>query len=299
LDAEEHNDVRQLWHTPTELFRPYYGEAIARYLNECYLDLYPAYDLIIYEMGAGNGTLMVNILDYLRREEPDVYIRTQFKVIEISSRLADRQRRAVAKAGHQDHVEIINTSIFNFNSYVSSPCFFLALEIFDNFAHDMIRYDLKTERPLQGMVLIDKEGEFHEFYTSDFDPELLRYFEMRQRIYNPTNDEAFQDVIATSFSHSHWNETLPQKLRRVVKRAAMTGNLSPPEFIPTRLMQFFEILTTKFPHHRLVTSDFHSLPDTIEGVNAPVVQTRYKRTTVPVSTLFVSLPLLFFLFSHI
>jgi SAM-dependent MidA family methyltransferase len=38
---------------------------------------YPYEDFIIYEMGAGNGTLMCNIMDYLRDEEPEVYERTQ------------------------------------------------------------------------------------------------------------------------------------------------------------------------------------------------------------------------------
>ena len=36
LDYQEPNDLRQLWHTPTERFSPYYGEAIARYLVEDY-----------------------------------------------------------------------------------------------------------------------------------------------------------------------------------------------------------------------------------------------------------------------
>ena len=59
LDEENPDETRQLWHTPTELFRPYYGEAIARYLVTNYkMTLYPYHDLIIYEMGAGNGTMM-------------------------------------------------------------------------------------------------------------------------------------------------------------------------------------------------------------------------------------------------
>jgi len=64
-------------------------------------------------------------------------------------------------------------------------------------------------------------------------------------------------------------------------------NLSKPEFIPTKLVQFFDVLRKMFPEHRLVTADFHSLPDAVEGVNAPVVQTRYQRVTVPVSTIYV------------
>ena len=52
-------------------------------------------------------------------------------------------------------------------------------------------------------------------------------------------------------------------------------------------MQFFDILATYFPHHRLVLSDFTSLLDSVPGINAPVVQTRYQRRTIPVTTPFV------------
>ena len=38
---------------------------------------YPYEDLIIYEMGAGNGTLMACILNFIRKEHPDVYERTR------------------------------------------------------------------------------------------------------------------------------------------------------------------------------------------------------------------------------
>jgi hypothetical protein len=54
-------------------------------------------------------------------------------------------------------------------------------------------------------------------------------------------------------------------------------------------MQFFDVLERYFPAHRLVTSDFHSLPNATVGLNAPIVQTRYQRQPVPVSTPLVSL----------
>jgi hypothetical protein len=68
------------------------------------------------------------------------------------------------------------------------------------------------------------------------------------------------------------------------------GTLSQPEYIPTRLMQFFFMLYEKFPNHKLICSDFHKLGDTVEGINAPVVQTRYKRQMIPVTTPLVSSP---------
>ena len=277
LDLKAPNDNRQLWHTPTELFRPYYGEAIARYLVENYkLTSHPYHDLIIYEMGAGNGTLMLNILDYIRDAYPEIYERTKFKIIEISTALAALQSQQLAKTadsrGHADHVEIINRSIFEWKTYVPEQCYFLALEVFDNFAHDSIRYDPFTEEPMQGYVLIDNSGDFYEFYTAVIDPVASRFLRVRD--------------AACSHAYKHPLRG-PRILRRLRSSLAFAPNLTLPEYIPTRLMQFFDVLNEYFPLHRILTSDFHFLPDTVKGYNAPVVQTRYRRRVVPVSTPFV------------
>jgi Putative S-adenosyl-L-methionine-dependent methyltransferase len=278
LDAIQPDEARQLWHTPTELFRPYYGEAIARYLISNYkLTLYPYHDLIIYEMGAGNGTLMLNILDFIRDTDHEVYQRTKFKIIEISSNLADLQLKnlkdSVNAGGHLGHVEIINRSIFDWGTYVHSPCFFLALEVFDNFGHDAIRYQHKTGLPEQGGVLVDANGEFHEYYNPQLDPLASRFLRVRQA----ATRRPFPTPLGSKFTRG-LRSALP-----------FQSPVTLPEYIPTRLMQFFDILHDFFPAHRLLVSDFCTLSDTVPGLNAPVVQTRYQRRTVPVSTPFVSL----------
>ena len=278
LDSEVPNESRQLWHTPTELFRPYYGEAIARYLVTNYkLMHYPLDDLIMYELGAGNGTLMLNILDYIRDFDPDVYARTKFKVIEISSSLASLQStqltRNASSRGHIEHVEIINKSIFSWDTYVRAPCYFLALEVFDNFAHDSIRYDPFTEEPLQGTVLVDNAGDFYEFYTKQIDPVASRFLRVRDA------------ACSRPFDHPLRGSRF---IRKFKSRLPFAPNLTLPEYIPTRLMQFFDVLRDYFPKHELLTSDFHALPDSVKGFNAPVVQTRYQRRVVPVTTPYVS-----------
>ncbi|KAH9826269.1 protein arginine methyltransferase [Teratosphaeria destructans] len=281
LDKQDgYRRERQLWHTPTELFRPYYGEALARYMVANYkLSLYPYHDLVIYELGAGNGTLMLNILDFIRKHDEEVYARTKYKIIEVSSTLAGIQESQVtstaASRGHIDKVEIINKSIFDWDQYVSTPNFFLAMEVFDNFAHDVIRYDPSTSQPLQGSVLIDAEGEFFEFYSRTLDPVAARFLRVRDAA---CQDRQYPHPLGTS--GSVW-ERSKQSLRY---RLPFAPNLTLPEYIPTRLMQFFTILGQKFPAHRLITSDFHSLPQPTQGYNAPVVQTRYERRTVLVRT---------------
>lgn len=275
LDEKEFDEARQLWHTPTELFKPFYGEAIARYMVANYkLSLFPYHDLVIYELGAGNGTLMLNILDYIRQTDPEVYDRTKFRIIEVSTSLAALQARnlqsSAAGRGHADKVEIINKSIFDWDLYVPTPCFFLAMEVFDNFAHDIIRYDPRTEEPMQGSVLIDAQGDFYEFYSRSLDPIAARFLRVR--------DAACQD---RQYQHPLRSPRLWRSLRHSLPFAP---NLTLPEYIPTRLMQFFSILGTRFPAHRLITSDFHTLPQSTAGYNAPVVQTRYERRTVLVRT---------------
>ncbi|MCJ1373057.1 hypothetical protein MMC20_004283 [Loxospora ochrophaea] len=276
LDEQSPNDNRQLWHTPTELFRPYYGEAIARYLVTNYkLTHHPYHDLIVYELGAGNGTLMLNILDYIRDLHPDVYERTKYKIIEISPSLASLQTSLLnqpSASPHASHVEIINRSIFAWDTYVPSPCYMLALEVFDNFPHDAIRYDPFTEEPLQGTVLIDSAGDFYEFYVPHLDPVAARFLRVR----NAACTQPFNHPLRS-----------PRFLRNLKSRLPFAPNLTLPEYIPTRLMQFFDILYHSFPAHQLLTSDFHSLPDPIPGFNAPVVQTRHQRRVVPVTTPFV------------
>lgn len=302
LDAESPSDTRQLWYTPTELFRPYYGEAIARYLCENYRHTtFPYHDLIIYEMGAGRGTLMLNILDYIRAVEPEVYERTRYKVIEISTNLASVQASTLAATaasrGHASKIEIINKSIFDWRDPVPSPCFFLAFEVFDNFAHDVLRYDLATEQPLQGSVLIDEDGEFYEAFAPVTDPTIARFLRLR--------DVATEGVYPLPYASRREGRGRPPRqeawaarvARRVREGLRLPGGgakgLSEAEYIPTRLMGFFEVLERSFPNHQLVTSDFHSLPDATPGLNGPVVQTRYKRRPVPVSTPLVSCFLLF------
>ncbi|KAF3051945.1 hypothetical protein E8E11_007394 [Didymella keratinophila] len=273
LDLQEPNELRQLWHTPTELFSPYYGEALARYLVEDYkYNFFPYQDLIIYEMGAGNGTMMLNILDYIRDVHPDVYERTKYRIIEISSQLADLQQKGLGHSayarGHSDKVEIVNRSIFDWNQYISSPCYFLALEVFDNFAHDALKYDNETGAPYQSHVVVDPRGEMFEYYSRTLDPVATQFLERRH-------------AACESYPHPLQGSRLMQSLKGLVP---FRTNLSRPEYIPTRLMQFFHILASKFPNHKLISSDFHKLGEAVEGINAPVVQTRYKRQMIPVST---------------
>lgn len=294
----------QLWHTPTELFQPYYGEALARYLLVNYKlnGYYPYNDLIIYEMGGGNGTLMCNILNYIKENQPDVYARTQYKIIEILSQLAEKQYSNAMKAKlilqglDSLKLEIINKSIFDWDKVVEEPCFFIALEVFDNFAHDLIRYDNTTGEPYQGHVLIDEHGDFYEFFTPELSYYSNAFLQLRENGQYPVlkhsssilgKIETAKSMIpfATNKDKIHPLYHSSQKLKTLNYLLPFKDNLTPGEFIPTKLLHFFQILKHKFPQHSLICSDFHYLPNSIGGYyNAPVVQTVIQDKMVDIST---------------
>ncbi|KAF8239329.1 DUF185-domain-containing protein [Tricholoma matsutake] len=271
--ADRHDGPgRQLWHTPTELFKPWYGRAIAQCLvAEYMLKYFPYEDFILYEIGAGNGTLAMDILDYLRDEYPDVYDRTQYNIIEISSSLVKLQKKKLCKA--HPCVKVTHRSIFHWNAREPAPCYFIAMEVVDNFAHDIVRYDLRTMQPYQGVVTIDAEGEFDMIYVPVDDPLIMDFLDLRRRLKHPLPINKFLQTSET--------------LRRYYTSMPFAPNLSAEEYIPTRLLNLLQTLRSNFPRHRLLLSDFSSLPDAIPGINAPVVQTRYRNITVPCTKLLV------------
>ncbi|KAG0185091.1 hypothetical protein DFQ28_009968 [Apophysomyces sp. BC1034] len=249
--------AQRIWHTPTELFKPWYGYAIAKYMVAEYkLNLYPHKDLIIYEIGAGNGTLMLNILNYIQTYEPSVFKRTQYNIIEISESLAKQQGEKLVNGQH-DCVQIINQSIFEWDAY-------------DTFAHDLIRYDMETLQPYQGLVSVDSSGNCREMYEQVGGDALIhKYLSTRKQTH-------YRSPVLSS---RLWN--------RLLRSLQMGPKLTRPEYIPTKLFQLLGTLKDHFPNHRLVLSAFSTLPDTIDGVDAPVVQTRYKNRIVPCSTYMV------------
>jgi SAM-dependent MidA family methyltransferase len=115
----------QIWHTPTELLQPHYGNAIARYLLEQF-KLKSSPKLNIYEIGAGNGTLARNILDLMRQEESDIYKNCNYNIVEISARLAARQKSNLKS---HSNAQVVNKSIFEWESLVQDDCFIIGLEV--------------------------------------------------------------------------------------------------------------------------------------------------------------------------
>ena len=110
--------------------QPYYAQSLTSAILESYkVNQDPSQDLIIYELGAGNGSFMLDSLRYLRKHHPEVFARTKYRIIEISAQLAKRQRVRAKKAGLEDHVEIVESDFFKWEGSSSEPCYVVANEV--------------------------------------------------------------------------------------------------------------------------------------------------------------------------
>ena len=96
-------------------------------MSEDLLKYFPYEDLVIYEIGAGNGTLAQDVLDYIQDEYPEVYDRTRYNIIEISGNLANLQREKLCS--RHSCVNVTHKSVFHWESLEPAPCYFLAMEV--------------------------------------------------------------------------------------------------------------------------------------------------------------------------
>lgn len=99
------------------------------------------------------------------------------------------------------------------------------------------------------------------------DPLIARYLRLRAKVPSPTRRKS--PLLNPLLSAS-------PLLRKIFATVPFAPNLTQPEFLPTKQLMLMDILRDKFPAHRILFSDFSSLPDAIPGENAPVVQTRYE-----------------------
>jgi len=231
--------------------------------------------LRIFEVGAGSGALAFDILKYVREQHPEVYKGMSYNIVEISPRLAKQQTEVLAQHVKTGKAKIINQSIFDYNQQESKPCFFIALEVLDNLTHDVVRYATDTMQPYEAIVSIDETGDMHELWEPVKDEKIRRYLQLLK-------EQNLSKLPATAPTYLSW---IPQSIRSILTRHfPFYPNLTVPHYLPTGNLQLLDVLAKRFPKHRAIISDFNALPDALEGLNAPVVQTRLEGTMIPVTT---------------
>eukprot|EP00191_Tetraselmis_sp_GSL018_P003404 CAMPEP_0177611364 /NCGR_PEP_ID=MMETSP0419_2-20121207/20447_1 /TAXON_ID=582737 /ORGANISM="Tetraselmis sp., Strain GSL018" /LENGTH=351 /DNA_ID=CAMNT_0019107079 /DNA_START=334 /DNA_END=1389 /DNA_ORIENTATION=+ len=246
-----YDDLQVAWLTPSEIFRPHYGAALA----ECILSYHLRHSdsnepLEIFEIGAGTGTVALDILDHLRESNHEIYASARYTSVEISEELADRQRSKVEVfGGHAGKFKVQVGDATSKETWKKSEslCYVVALEVLDNLPHDRV-----VKRP-------DEWCETHVLQEAEHQPP--------REVLKPVKDPTISRCLEAL--------ELDSKIQ-----GSLLGRLVPwleseqPVFLPTSCLELLEALHDRRPRHCLIAADFDALPDVvIPGKSAPLVST--------------------------
>ncbi|CAL8470142.1 g9684 [Coccomyxa elongata] len=277
---EHYNHLQASWLTPSEIFTPYYGCAIANFILDKHSQMAePGTPLRIFEIGGGTGTLARDILDHLRASVPDVYREVDYRMVEISPVLAQLQERTVADVGgHSDHFQVECRDAADLRGWDGSkgddPCFLLLMEVMDNCPHDRVHRESPSQPWLQTAI--------REHKGSDSPPSASAVEETLQ----PLSDDLIQQCLAVG----PWEHNGKPFWHRLLDWAVDAGSHGAENtiFLPTGCMVLLDTLIKARPFHCVLAADFDHLPETrIPGKNAPLVATTAGGKTIDHSTYLV------------
>jgi len=139
---------KNAWLTPSEIFKPYYGMTIANYIDSKFVDYCQSdpntklQPLKIIEVGAGNGSASLSILNYFKLFKPKKYQSIELKIVEISPAMIARCREQISKSHSKlvsnGQVQFVDQSILDYSKRDTDLVFVVMLEVLDNMPHDRV-----------------------------------------------------------------------------------------------------------------------------------------------------------------
>lgn len=256
----------------------------------------PLFPLRIVEMGAGNGTCALNILDHLQAYYPAVYKTCRYTVLEISESLCAQQRDLLAV--HGDHVRIHRANAIDWRRPPAELAaaqrerehtFVIGLEVLDNLPHDKVA--LGHQVTVVPRVLYDPAA---DPTPREVKPLLNTSAQPRDwvEVAAPVSDAAVRDTLglweryqaaraaagetAATESDATAGGSVPWWGRIFVKWSlarARKRQVRDVVYLPTDAVRLLRAVRANFPSHTLILADFDQLPSTERrpGLLAPVV----------------------------
>lgn len=258
------------WMTPVELFSPFLSRAIANRVQM----VAPKYqDIHIIEIGAGRGTLALDVLEYWSELSADFVQKVSYHIVEISPTLAQLQSTVLKGWIEKGIVTVYNADALVWlkdlhddpefrDKLLSSYCHIMGTEVLDNLPHDLVR----ERGSSQEMAVIVPGGNSGVKtrnakleWTTDMDPDTQAAMQAF----------GYQDNVEGSvqqFASNSWLHSIREQFELLL------GGGTREIWVPTAAYQLMLALTTELPHAHITLSDFDSFPGALPGENGPVVQ---------------------------
>ena len=292
-----YSEFDDCWLTPVELFKPHYAHTVARWIlqqQHQQPDTEHTTDTLrIVEVGGGNGTCAAGVLDYLREKQPQLYERTHYTIVDLST--TNRQRQLTSLASHlptpsshtaQPRIDVLTISMLDWNELVEQRVYVIGLEVLDNMPHDKLVqhnnqlyqthvHSLTSPTAATSAVQLpspppsDPNQRYRESYQPVTDPFIREYVEYQSHFAANTPSPTRHAYGTLGNQLAMWVQGAGERLTAMVRRRG-----EDVVWLPTTALHFFHVLHHFMPRHRLLLADFASLPDTIGGLNSPIVSGR-------------------------
>ena len=148
-----------------------FGEIILKQIIEMW-NISGGMVFTIVEMGAGDGTLCLDVLNFAKREYPDFFNNLKYIIIEESEYMKGLQKERLHNAGLLNH-NILWTDYSDRLFITGVNGCFLSNELIDAFPVHIIE---KRGGELKEVFVSYKDNSFIEVLDSPSTPELIRYF---------------------------------------------------------------------------------------------------------------------------
>lgn len=257
------------WMTPVELFSPFLSRAIA---NRIQKTARSNDKLHIIEIGAGRGTLALDILEHWSKFESDLLRNVCYHIVEISPALAHLQCNVLRRWIDREIVTVHNSDVMVWLKTLGSnpavreellncSCHIVGAEVLDNLPHDLVR---EGPSGLEQAVIVT-EGKAAMMsrkcaleWTTDIDKDTLAAM---HGLHVGQNRGRMSESSSTSLLNSlrgQFEQLLGGGIREI--------------WVPTTSYQLLHSLTSELPHCDITISDFDSFAGALPGENGPVVQ---------------------------
>lgn len=201
---------KNAWLTPSEIFKPYYGMTIGNYIDFIMKQMQSkgtaarGQQVKIIEVGAGNGSAAVAILNFYKLYRPSSYKNIQYTIVEISEPLIKRCKDQLSKQHPQlianSQIRFVNSSILDYASVSNDLTFVILLEVLDNMPHERIYFKEDSEDIEMAMVEIDGDS-LKEVRTKTIDIETRELFDIWREVDSMKENYEIADKGDTTVSH--------------------------------------------------------------------------------------------------
>jgi SAM-dependent MidA family methyltransferase len=199
--------------TYPETYSPSFGISLARLVSKLSNSI-DSKEIEILEVGAGNGTMAKDFLDYLLFIRSPLFERLRYKIIEISEKLSAKQKSLLSGFGN---VEIIKKDCFDYDYGVFTG-FIITNELLDAFPIDLLTFQKKE--PYLMYISKDEDNNFEAIFEPCKDEEILsylnegEYFKCKKALSQSYYSNPFATTTPINLDMLKWYELATQSLKQ-------------------------------------------------------------------------------------